>query len=161
MTGTHSTTALLVAVAGPPETGPMTQQLWRRDPNSSGRPSPRTFIRVFAEPGGLEGSVAFYERLLGTECDMRMPYPEKNLALAAVGSFLVIEGTEEALQPFRETTGTLLVDDVEPYLRRLRDGGAEIIHPPVDVPSGRSFTARHPDGTLVEYVHHRPAEHER
>jgi hypothetical protein len=30
----------------------------------------------------------------------------------------------------------------------------------VDVPTGAGFIARHPDGTIVEYVHHRPAPHE-
>ncbi|GAA4493832.1 hypothetical protein GCM10023191_031950 [Actinoallomurus oryzae] len=86
-----------------------------------------------------------------------MPYPEKNLVLAAVGAFLIIEGDEESLRPFRATTGTLLVDDVEPYLERLLSAGAEVVGSLKQVPVGAGFTARHPDGAVVEYVHHRPA----
>ncbi len=73
-----------------------------------------------------------------------------------MGGFLLIEGSEADLRPFRATVGTLLVDSIDGYLDRLRAGGAEIIHPPVDVPSGAGFTARHPDGTVIEYVQHRP-----
>ncbi|MEU4547455.1 hypothetical protein [Nonomuraea dietziae] len=73
-----------------------------------------------------------------------------------VGAFLVIEGDAEALGPFRSTTGTLLVDDVVPYHDRLVAEGAEIIFPLQQAPTGAGFNARHLDGTVVEYVHHRP-----
>jgi predicted enzyme related to lactoylglutathione lyase len=86
---------------------------------------------------------------------MRMPYPERGLVLAAVGGFLIIEGTDETLAPFRQTVGTQLVHDADVYFERLLALGAEVIHPPIDVPVGRGFTVRHPDGTIVEYVHHR------
>ncbi|MEV0682020.1 VOC family protein [Actinosynnema sp. NPDC050436] len=135
--------------------------LWRRDPDSSDRTEPRVYIRAFTPPGTLEQTVGFYERLLGVEADLRTPYPEKGLSLATVGAFLIIEGEEEVTGPFRATHGTLLVDDVTGYLHRLEAGGAVITDPPVDVPTGVGFTARHPDGTVVEYVHHRPQPHER
>lgn len=86
--------------------------------------------------------------------------PGDDLALASVGDFLIIEGREENLAPFAATAGTLLVPDLGPYLERVVAGGGEIVHPPVDVPSGRGFTARHPGDTLIEYVHHRPAPEE-
>lgn len=132
------------------------KRIWRRDPDSSHRKEPRVLIRVFVEPGELEEAIGFYEELQGMDADMRMPYPEMNLALAAVGAFLIIEGSEESLRPFRATTGTLLVDHVEPYYERLRNAGAEVVAPLHEVPVGAGFTVRHPDGTVVEYVHHRP-----
>jgi uncharacterized glyoxalase superfamily protein PhnB len=132
------------------------QRIWRRDPDSSHRKEPRVLIRVFVGPGELEEAIGFYEELQGTDADMRMPYPEKNLALAAVGAFLIIEGDEESLRPFRATTGTLLVDHVEPYYERLLSAGAEVVAAPHEVPVGAGFTVRHPDGAVVEYVHHRP-----
>jgi uncharacterized glyoxalase superfamily protein PhnB len=132
------------------------QRIWRRDPDSSHRTEPRVLIRVFVRPGGLEEAIDFYERLQGTAVDMRMPYPEKNLSLAAVGAFLIIEGDEESLRPFRATTGTLLVDHVEPYYERLRSAGAEVVAPLQAAPVGAGFTVRHPDGAVVKYVHHRP-----
>lgn len=122
----------------------MTGLLWRRDPDSSHRAEPRTFIRVFVEPGRLAPAVEFYERLLGVECDMRMPYPQRRLRLAAVGGFLLIDGDAEATHPFRPITGTLLADAIDGYPDRLTTADAQILRPPIQVPAGAGFTARHP-----------------
>ncbi|KOT97546.1 glyoxalase [Streptomyces sp. NRRL F-5755] len=130
--------------------------VWRKRTDSSGLAEPRVLIRVFVEPGGLDASIAFYERLQDREADARFSFPAKNLRLATVGAFLLIEGGEEDLRPFRSTVGTLLVDDVRPYHEKLVAEGAEIIFPLQEVPTGAAFNARHPDGTVVEYVHHRP-----
>lgn len=89
--------------------------LWRRVNDSSGFAEPRVFIRVYLEPGSIDAAIAFYEDLQGVAHDMRFDFPEKRLTLAAVGAFLLLEGSDEALAPFRSTTGTLLVDDIEPY----------------------------------------------
>ncbi|MFD9906780.1 VOC family protein [Streptomyces sp. NPDC059063] len=134
-----------------------TPVLNRRDNDSSRRTEPRTYIRVYTGPGTLEDVTAFYERLLGTERDLWFTYPEKQLRLSAVGSFLIVEGTVAALAPFRTTDGTLLVDSADTYLARLEAEGAEIVYPLQRVPTGSGFTAQHPDGTLIEYVEHRPS----
>ncbi|KMU66587.1 Lactoylglutathione lyase [Stenotrophomonas maltophilia] len=118
-------------------------------------------IRVFVAPGELERSVAFYEQLQGVVADAGFPFPDAGLRLAMVGAFLLIEGCDEALAPFTSTTGTLLVDDVRPYHDKLVAAGAEIIFPLQVVPTGAAFNAVHPDGTVVEYVHHRPDPHGR
>lgn len=138
-----------------------TSGIWRREPDSSRRAQPRVFVRVFVPPGALDAAIGFYEQVQQTVVDMRMPYPEKNLALAAVGAFLIIEGDDASLRPFRATTGTLLVDRVEPYYARLRDAGAEVVAPLHVVPVGAGFTVRHPDGAVVEYVHHRRSADDR
>lgn len=98
----------------------------------------------------------FYEQLQDVVADAGFPFPEAGLRLAMVGAFLLIEGTPEALAPFTSTTGTLLVDDVHPYYEKLVAAGAEIIFPLQVVPTGAAFNAIHPDGSVVEYVHHRP-----
>jgi len=131
-------------------------QVWRKKPDTSDLAEPRVLIRVFIQPGELARSIDFYERLQSTQVDAKFTFPEKELALAVVGGFLIIEGSEQALAPFRSTTGTLLVADVQPYYDRLVAEGAEIIFPLQEVPTGAAFNARHPDGTVVEYVHHRP-----
>ncbi|MEV0118693.1 VOC family protein [Streptomyces sp. NPDC050844] len=131
--------------------------MWRRSTDSSDLAEPRTFVRVFTGPGTLESVTAFYEQLLGVERDMWFTYPELRLGLAAVGGFLLIEGTEESTAPFLSTAGTLLVDSAQKYLDRLTAAGAEITDPLKPVPTGAGFSARHPDGTVIEYVEHRPA----
>jgi predicted enzyme related to lactoylglutathione lyase len=129
-------------------------EVWRRQNDSSHLTEPRVLIRVFRAPGTLEEGIDFYERLQGTEADARFSFG--SLRLATVGAFLLLEGGAEELRPFRSTTGTLLVDDVRPYHDRLVAEGAEIVFPLQQVPTGAGFNARHPDGTVVEYVHHRP-----
>ncbi|MFJ9948506.1 VOC family protein [Kitasatospora sp. NPDC091207] len=129
-------------------------RVWRRHNDSSHLREPRVLIRVFLEPDGLDTAVAFYERLQTVTADARFTFGA--LRLATVGAFLLIAGGERELAPFRATTGTLLVDDVRPYYERLLAEGAEIVFPLQEVPTGAGFNVRHPDGTVVEYVHHRP-----
>ncbi|MCX5385270.1 VOC family protein [Streptomyces sp. NBC_00083] len=128
----------------------------RRSNDSSALTAPRAFIRVFTAPGTLESRTRFYEEVQGLERDMWITYPAKGLALAAVGGFLVIEGADEDIAPFLSAAGTLLVDDAAAHLARLTERGAEIVEPLHQVPTGAAFYARHPDGTVVEYVEHRP-----
>ncbi|EIV2914779.1 VOC family protein [Serratia marcescens] len=129
---------------------------WRKTADSSSLREPRVLIRVYVDEGEIDRAIAFYEQLHGVEADMRFDFPEHRLVLAAVGPFLILEGAEENLRPFRSTVGTLLVDDIYPYHQRLLAAGAEIFFGPVEVPTGACFNARLPDDTIVEYVHHRP-----
>ena len=136
---------------------PAAFEFWRKSNDSSSLPEPRVMIRVFVEPGELDDSIAFYEHLQAVTADSRFAFPAVSLRLATVGGFLIIEGDAQALAPFRSTVGTFLVDDVRPYYDKLVAAGAEIIFPLQEVPTGAGFNAVHPDGTVVEYVHHRPA----
>ncbi|MYY86387.1 MULTISPECIES: hypothetical protein [unclassified Streptomyces] len=135
-----------------------TPTMWRHRNDSTHLPEPRPLIRVYTPPGTLDSLASSCERLLGTERDMWFAYPEKGLNLAVVGAFLLIEGAEEILAPFRAVDGTLLVDSAQTYLTRLAAEGAEITDPLTKVPTGSGFTARHRDGTVIEYVEHRPTE---
>ncbi|MEU0938269.1 hypothetical protein [Embleya sp. NPDC005971] len=130
--------------------------VWRRSNDSSTLTTPRAFLRVFVEPGELEAATAFYEGLQGVERDMWFTFREFGIALSAVGGFLLIEGAAATVERFRSTTGTLLVPELAPCLERLAAAGAEILEPPRRVPTGSGVTARHADGTVVEYVEHRP-----
>jgi predicted enzyme related to lactoylglutathione lyase len=140
--------------------------LWRKNLDSSHLAEPRVLIRVYVAPGELDGAIAFYEKLLGVENDMYMSIPPDpadprgGLTLATVGGFLILEGSPEQLAPFRATAGTLLVDDIGPYFARLTAQGAEVVHPTAERLGGAGFTVRHPDGTVIEYVHHRPSDGE-
>ncbi|MBT2444156.1 hypothetical protein J7E93_29515 [Streptomyces sp. ISL-36] len=133
-----------------------TTVLWRVNNDSSRLTSPRALIRVFTGPGTLEELTARYERVQGVERDMWFTYPAARLALAVVGGFLLIEGEPADVARFREVDGTLLVDSAGAHLERLTAEGGEVLDPLHAVPTGAGFTARHPDGTIVEYVEHRP-----
>ncbi|MFF9900475.1 VOC family protein [Streptomyces longispororuber] len=130
--------------------------VWRRRNDSSDLAEPRALLRVYTPTGTLESVTASYERLLGVAKDMWFTYPERGLRLAVVGSFLLVEGAPEVLAPLRATDGTLVVDSAAAYLERLAAEGAEVLVAPHAVPTGTGFTARHRDGTVVEYVEHRP-----
>lgn len=103
---------------------------WRKNADSSQRCEPRVLIRVFVDEGEIDHAIAFYEKLHDTQADMRFDFPEHRLVLAAVGPFLILEGSEENLNPFRSTVGTLLVDDIFPTTN-----GCEM-------PAPRYFSAR-------------------
>ncbi|MFF7247326.1 VOC family protein [Embleya sp. NPDC008237] len=151
---TTPTTASAIEAAT--DADPTADIMWRRSNDSSTLATPRAFLRVFVEPGGLEAATAFYEDLQGVERDMWFTFREYGIALSAVGGFLLIEGTAATVERFRSTTGTLLVPELAPYLERLAAAGAEILEPLRRVPTGSGVTARHADGTIVEYVEHRP-----
>lgn len=111
-------------------------------------------VRIYLRTEQLEETIAFYEALLGEKSHVRFKYPEAGLELAQVGSLLLIAGSETALEPFRATTATFLVDSLEEYRQALLTGGATILREPQQVPTGHNMLVRHPDGTRVEYVEH-------
>jgi predicted enzyme related to lactoylglutathione lyase len=140
--------------------------LWRKNLDSSHLAEPRSLLHVYVAPGELDGAIEFYEKLLGVENDIYISIPpdpanpQGDLTLAAVGGFLIFEGSPEQLAPFWATAGTLLVDDIGPYFERLTAQGAQVVHPPAERLGGAGFTVCHPDGTVIDYVHHRPSDGE-
>lgn len=57
--------------------------------------------RVFVCPGALEDRFAWYELLQNAVADARISLPTAGLRLAVVGMYLLIEGRDAALEPFR------------------------------------------------------------
>lgn len=111
--------------------------------------------RVFVPSQQAQATVEFYQALLGQPAARRFTYAAAGLELAMVGPMLIIAGPEEALEPFRATAVTYLVDDLAAFARCLPQLGAQVLEPPKEVPTGWNLRARHPDGLLVEYVQHR------
>lgn len=112
-------------------------------------------MRRYLPLDSFEAAVAFHETLIGQKARLRLDYAEYRLKLAQVASILFIAGTEQSLAPFTATHATFLVDDIEGFAAHLPTVGATVLEPPQPVPTGRNMLARHPDGTLVEYVEHR------
>ncbi len=98
--------------------------------------------------------MAFYESLFGERSRVRFAYPEADLELAQVGSLLLIAGSEAALEPFKATQATFLVDSLSECKDFLLKSGATVLKEPKRVATGMNMLAKHPDGTRIEYVQH-------
>lgn len=116
--------------------------------------------RVYLSPEVLAPAIAFYEELFGKSCQLRFSYPAVGLELAQVSSILLIAGTEAALEPYRTTHSTFLVDSLDEFQQHLEQGDTLIISQPKSVPTGRNMRVMHPDGLVVEYVEHAPSAQE-
>ncbi|MEU5048774.1 VOC family protein [Streptomyces sp. NPDC021096] len=101
----------------------------------------------------LEAAIAVYERLTGEEA---LRFRRGGVAVAAVGCFFLMSGPEAELSILRKITATVAVTDVDEALTDLQAVGADIIAGPLPTPIGRNLVARHPDGSVFEYVDRRP-----
>jgi hypothetical protein len=125
--------------------------------------SPSLFLPVFVQPDAQEPTVRFYEQALGATRRPALAFGDSGLRLVPVGQVLVITGDDHALGPVREVGAVFLVDSLAEARSRLQAAGAAIV--PAAYPAARasgperplsatSLYARHPDGTLAEYVEH-------
>jgi hypothetical protein len=113
----------------------------------------QVFTRIYLEPGKLDQAIAFYECLFAERCQLRFQYPEAGLELAAVGSFLLLMGSERALLPFKPTKATFLVDSLNQFREAFSTiPNVVILQEPKQVPTGFNMRVLHPDGTAIEYV---------
>ena len=113
-------------------------------------------FRVYAAADAFEPTIAFYEQLQGVACARRVAIAETNVVAARVGNFLILAGDGEAMTVARQVHGIFYVDDLDAYADWVREQGGEVLHAPRTVTSGRNFTARHPDGLVIEYFEARP-----
>ncbi|MET9254665.1 VOC family protein [Streptomyces sp. NPDC003717] len=107
-------------------------------------------LRVYVDD--LDRAIPFYEGLAGGPA---LRFGRGGVQVAAVGCFLLMSGPESELELLRKVTATVAVSDVEEAHRTLNALGADIIAGPVPTPAGRNLIARHPDGTVYEYVDRR------
>lgn len=116
------------------------------------------YTRVFVDSDKLDETINFYISLLNGEKSLHFSYPETGLELAAISSpklsVLIISGPEERRAPFKTTSITIKVSQVEDYLPVLRGAGAQQLEPVQKTPVGHKTRVRHPDGLIVEYVDH-------
>lgn len=111
-------------------------------------------IRIYLNPADMDKTIGFYENVFGEKCQLRFKYSDAGLEVAMVGSVLLIAGSDEALKPFRNTHATFLVDSLNDFKDKLVQYGAVILEEPKKVPTGANMRAKHPDGTIIEYVEH-------
>ncbi|MFD1830819.1 VOC family protein [Streptomyces desertarenae] len=106
-----------------------------------------TSLRVCVDD--LDAAVDVYERLTGARA---VRFAQGPVSAAAVGPFLLMSGPPGPMEILSKVTATLAVRDVHEAAAALREVGAEIIAGPQATPIGGSLMARHPDGSVFEYV---------
>ena len=99
------------------------------------------------EVDDLEAALPFSRELAGDVKVRR--FPCRDLEWALVGPFLLYSGP---LEKYVSQTATVLVDSLDPVLRALSTAGAEVLEGPDEVPNGTRIVARHPDGSVFEYL---------
>ena len=93
----------------------------------------------------MEKALEVYEKLMNEPCTSRFIYQEAGLEIARIRNLLIIGGSDEALQPFRDTQATFLVDSLMEYRTFLLAHGATIIRDVRQVPTGINMTVQHVD----------------
>jgi predicted enzyme related to lactoylglutathione lyase len=100
--------------------------------------------RVFVDD--LDAAIPFYEQL-AEETARRFEF--RDVQLARVGSFLLLAGDTAA---YRDRVATVMVASLAPVLDALRESGGAVIEGPSPAPNGARLIARHPDGSVFEYI---------
>lgn len=101
--------------------------------------------RVFVDD--LDQALPLYQRLADTDQVKRFTF--RDVELASVGPFLLLSGNTAA---YRDRVATLEVADLAPVLAALEQAGAEVVEGPTPTANGARLIARHPDGSVFEYV---------
>jgi len=108
-------------------------------------------FRVYADAPDADATIAFYEALQGVTCARRVTIAESGIVAAKVGGVLILASDGEAIVEARQVDGIFYVDDLDGFANLVRGQGGEILHEARAVTRGRNFTARHPDGLVIEY----------
>jgi hypothetical protein len=109
----------------------------------------RTYARVYTDD--LNAVLPGLTAVTGEPISIRFAMPN-GLELASVGRVLVVAGDRQALEPYRQTVATLIVDDLDECLAELHQAGARIVRGVRTVPTGRNLTATLPGDVQIEYV---------
>jgi len=114
----------------------------------------KTYSRIFT--GDMDLSLGFLEHLTGQKPDYRFKLPEMGIEVSGLADFCVVAGSKEKRYPLRALQGPLIVDDLAATEKFLVGAGAVITKPNQATVTGRNLFARHPDGSVLEYVEWKP-----
>lgn len=95
----------------------------------------------------LDKAIPLYEALSGAEATK---FSHHTVNLASVGPFLLLAA--EGADGYTDRNATILVADLVPVLREIERAGGEIMVEPASGPNGDRMVARHPDGSVFEYI---------
>lgn len=108
-------------------------------------------FRLYLPSAELDRTITFYETLQGIRCDKRLSFPERGIEVAIVGAFVLLAGSDSALEEVRDPQALLVVDDIDAVLDWISAQGATLLHGPQEAPGGLNATVAHPDGLIAEY----------
>lgn len=95
-------------------------------------------------------AIAFYRDVLGLP--VKASFEHAGFAVTWLGHIVVISASDEAtLAVPRQVAAIFVVDDLEPFWGLLQPQ-TTVLQPMWDVPTGRAFVVRHPDGRAIEYL---------
>ena len=101
--------------------------------------------RVFVS--GLHAAIPLYQELADVADVNHFTF--RDVQLAQVGPFLLLAGYNAA---YRDRVATILVEQLGPIITAIENAGGEIVEGPSTAPNGARLIARHPDGSVFEYV---------
>lgn len=101
--------------------------------------------RVFVPD--LDAAIPVYQALAQVTTISRFSF--RDVELAQIGPFLLLAGNTAA---YRNRVATILVSQLEPVIAAIEDAGGQIIEGPAPAPNGDRLIARHPDGSVFEYI---------
>lgn len=104
----------------------------------------KVLARVFVPD--LDAAIPLYEELAQARAER---FGFRDVELARVGPFLLLAGDTAA---YRDRTATIQVASLAPILAALKSAGGQVIEGPARAPNGARLIAKHPDGSVFEYI---------
>ena len=99
----------------------------------------------------MRESIDFYTDVLGLEIDEKETVPGfyTQFKLESVAGLALIQGLDQETGFQEDYDIALKVKDADHYYRQLKDKGVVLSEAPRDIPWGRTFLLRTPDGHLL------------
>jgi hypothetical protein len=101
--------------------------------------------RVFVDD--LDAAIPLYQRPAGTTTVNRFGF--RAVQLAQVGPFLLLSGDTAG---YRNRVATILVRQLPPVVAAIEAAAGQVLEGPSPAPNGDRLIARHPDGSVFEYI---------
>jgi predicted enzyme related to lactoylglutathione lyase len=95
----------------------------------------------------IDVALPLYQKLTGLAEVRRFRF--RDVELAKIGPFLLLSGNTAA---YRDRVATILVKDLAPVVAEIKRAGGQVLEGPTPAPSGDRLIARHPDGSVFEYI---------
>jgi predicted enzyme related to lactoylglutathione lyase len=96
-------------------------------------------------------TVAFYQNLFRK--NPKVDFEAEGMHVSVVDTLVILSGTDPGALAFPAQVNAIFsVDDLDAFWDYLNDLQIEILFQRSQVPSGRNFYVRHPDGKIIEYL---------